>query len=112
MARFYQKTFLVAVTKMDVILEIPFFTFSNLDIWFTEEGLTWKTYITAKALPTIKKIELIDKKDLVAAVLNNGARNFVVNVAVFISSDIEPEISIHSFCPSQIASLLADKTST
>ena len=39
-ARFFQETFLLANTSMDVILKMPFLTFSNADIQFAERELT------------------------------------------------------------------------
>ena len=37
---------------MKMILKIPFFMFSNANIKFVEKKLTWKFYITKKALST------------------------------------------------------------
>ena len=59
-ARFFQETFLVANTRMDIVLGMSFLTFSNVDIQFAEGELTWKTYIAANALPTIKKVQIIN----------------------------------------------------
>lgn len=39
MARFFQKTFLVANTKMDIVLEMPFLNLNNANINFAEEDL-------------------------------------------------------------------------
>lgn len=39
-ARFFQEVFLVADTKIDIVFRIPFLTFNNADIWFTEGDLT------------------------------------------------------------------------
>ena len=50
--RFFQKTFLVADTKFEVILGMPFLKLSNADVSFGEETLTWKFFTTKKALPT------------------------------------------------------------
>ena len=52
MTRFFQKTFLLANTMMEVVLKIPFLTLSNVDIQFAEKELTWKSYTTKKALLT------------------------------------------------------------
>ena len=38
--QFFQETFLVADTKFDIILEMPFLKLSNADISFGEEILT------------------------------------------------------------------------
>ena len=55
-ARFFQKTFLVADTRMDIVLGMPFLTLSNANIRFAEGDLTWKTYTATDALPTTKKV--------------------------------------------------------
>ena len=39
-ARFFQKIFLLVDTTMELVLEIPFLTFSNADIQFAEKELT------------------------------------------------------------------------
>ena len=59
-ARFFQKIFLVADTRMDIVLRMPFFTLSNADIWFTEGELTWKAYTAIEVLPTTKRIQIIN----------------------------------------------------
>ena len=48
--RFFQETFLLADISTEVVLGMPFFTFSNADVQFIEKELTWRSYTTAKAL--------------------------------------------------------------
>ena len=52
--RFFQETFLVANTKFEVILGMPFLKISNADVAFGKGTLTWKSYTTHEALPTTK----------------------------------------------------------
>ena len=52
--RFFQETFLVADTKLEVILEMFFLKLSNADISFGKGILTWKSYTTNEALSTTK----------------------------------------------------------
>ena len=61
-ACFFQESFLLSDTSMEVILGMPFLTFSNADIQFAEKELTWRSYITKKALLTTQRVELTDKK--------------------------------------------------
>ena len=61
-AWFFSKSSLLAETSMEVILEMPFLTFSNANIQFAKKELTRRSYIAAEALPNIKWVELIDKK--------------------------------------------------
>ena len=60
--RFFQKTFLVADTKFEVVLEMPFLKISNADVAFGEETLMWKSYTTNKALPITEQVQLVDPK--------------------------------------------------
>ena len=76
--RFFQKTFLVANIKSKVILWMPFLKISNADVSFGEKTLTWKTYITNKALLTTEQVQIINKKDFVIAALDADSKTFVV----------------------------------
>ena len=60
--RFFQKTFLLANISAEVVLDMSFLTLSNADVQFLKKELTWRSYTTAKALPTTKRVELINKK--------------------------------------------------
>ena len=53
-ARFFQETFFLADISAGVVLGMLFLTFSNADVQFVEKELIWKSYTTAKALPTTK----------------------------------------------------------
>lgn len=59
-SRFFQETFLVAKTSMDVDLGMPFLTLSNSDVQFADRELTWRSYTPAEALPTTKREQIID----------------------------------------------------
>ena len=52
--RFFQKTFLMADTKFEVILRMLFLKLSNADVSFGEKTFIWRTYTTNKALLTTK----------------------------------------------------------
>ena len=80
--RFFQETFLVADTKFEVILGMPFLKISNADVAFGEGTLTWKSYTTNKALPTTEQVQLVDPKEFVIAALDADSKTFVVHVAV------------------------------
>ena len=54
--RFFQETFLVADTKFEVVLEMPFLKISNANVAFDKRTLTWKSYTTNKALPTTERV--------------------------------------------------------
>ena len=55
-ARFFQETFLVADTSMEVVLGMSFLAFSKIEVDFAEKELTWKAYTIVEALPTTKRV--------------------------------------------------------
>ena len=102
--RFFQETFLLADISAEVVLGMPFLTLSNADVQFVEKELTWRSYTTAEALPTTKRVELIDKKEFAKAALDKNSETFVVHVASF---SLIP--GIHPEKKAQIAFLLTEK---
>ena len=81
--RFFQEIFLVADTKFEVVLEMPFLKISNADIAFNERTLTWNFYTTNKILPTTEQVQLVDLKEFVIAALDTDSKTFVVHVAIW-----------------------------
>ena len=79
--QFFQETFLLADISTKVVLGMSFFTFSNANVQFVEKELTWRTYTTAKALPTTKRVKLINKKEFAKAALDENSETFVVQIA-------------------------------
>ena len=96
--RFFQETFLVANTKFDAVLGIPFLKISNVDVTFGEETLTWKFYTTNEALPTTKQIQLVNPKDFVIVALDVDSETFVVHITL----RKREKISIHAERQTQI----------
>ena len=80
--RFFQKIFLIADIKFEVVLRMFFLKISNANMPFGERTLTWKSYTIHKALPTTKRIQLVDPKEFVIAVLDTDNKTFVVHVAI------------------------------
>lgn len=60
-------------------------------------------FITAKALPTIKRVELSNKKQFIAIALCSDNKIFIAHIAV-LSSDLDT----HSFCQAQLTLLLTN----
>ena len=106
--RFFQETFLVANTKFEVILGMPFLKISNADVSFGEGTLTWKTYTTNEALSTTKQVQIVDPKEFVIAVLDVDSETFVVHVAI----REQEEMPVHSEKQAQVGALLFDKAPT
>ena len=72
----------MANTKFKLILEMPFLKLSNAYASFGKKTLTWKSYTTSKALPTTKRVRLVDPKEFVIAALDVDNETFVVHVAI------------------------------
>ena len=90
--------------SIEIILGMPFLTFSNADVQFAKKKLTWRTYITEEALPITCRVKLIDQKECPKAVLNENIKAFVVYV-----SSLELKMIIHQARKAQLALLLAKK---
>ena len=104
-ARFFQETFLLTDLSIEVVLKMLFLTFSNANIKFAQKKLTWRSYTTAKALPTIKQVEIIDKKEFAKTALDENVEAFVVHVTSLSLSSMV----IHPAKKAQITLLVAKK---
>ena len=106
---FFQKTFLLANIGLEVVLRMFFLIFSKADIWFKELKFVWRIYTATKALPTTRRVKIINKRGFVAAVLNVDNKTFVV----YIASLAKPmTIPIQPFCQAQVASLMSKEIGT
>lgn len=103
-AQCFQKMFLLINMSIKVGLWISFFIFSNANIQFAKKKLIWRFYTIAKTLPTIKRVELINRKKSAKAVLDKNFEIFVVHVT-FLNSN-KPIMSIYLAKKAQIAVLL------
>ena len=72
-----------------------------------EREFVWKIYTAAKALPTTRKVEIIDKKEFAAAAMNANNVIFVVHIAALVELTTIP---IHLSHQAQIALLMSEKT--
>lgn len=70
-SRFLKETFLFADIRMDFAFEMLFLTLSNVEINFNNRELKWKLYTIAKAFSTTNQIELVEKKEFVATILDS-----------------------------------------
>ena len=87
-----------------MVLNIPFLNLSNVDVQFVEKEFTWRSYITTKALPTSKRVELINKKEFVKVALDENSETFVVYV-----TSLNLVLEIHLDKKAQITSILIEK---
>ncbi len=96
---FFEKTFLLANTSIEVVLKMPFLALSNADFQFGTEKLTWRSYTTVEALPITSQVELSDKMEFAKVALDDNSEAFVIHVATL------EAMTIHSFRSAQIAAL-------
>ena len=78
-----------------MVLKMPFLTFTKADIWFAEQKVVWRIYTAAEAVPTTRRINIIDKKEFAAAALNADDKAFVLHVVALAKPTIIP---IYPFC--------------
>ena len=89
---------------------MPFLTFCNANIQFAEKALTYRSYTAAEALPTTKRVELINKKEFAKAALDEESETFVVHVAA--QEAPLTGMAIHPSREAQISALIQDKAPT
>ena len=75
-----------------------FFILSSADVNFSGQKLWERTYTTEKALPTITRIKLVDKKEFAAAALNLERDTYIVHV---VSLNSTPFVAALNVYPSQ-----------
>ena len=86
---------------------MPFLTLSKADVRFAERELVWRTYTAVEALPTTRRVEIIDKREFAAAALNADDETFVVHVAALAEPTTMP---IHPSRQAQVAALTSEET--
>ena len=119
-SRFFKKIILVADIKFKSVLNILFLKISNADMSFGEKILTWKFFITNKALPTTKQVQIVDPKKFVIMAFDANSKTFVVYVAIreqkempvhsegLVQIEAEAQIKITAHSRAQVRSLLFD----
>lgn len=93
--------------SLEIVLEMSFLTLKNADMSFLEEELTWRFYTIAKALPTIKQVDLINKKEFTKVALDENFKILWVHVVAF--EILLLELLIYLGKKAQMAFLLTKK---
>lgn len=75
-----QRPFLLANIAMSIALGIPFFTMRNENI---NQMLNCKLFIPAEVLSTTKYVELINRKEFAATILNPNNEIFIIYIIIF-----------------------------
>lgn len=109
--QFLEKTLLLADISIDMILRILFLTLLNTDVLFVEKKLEQKSFITAEALPIIKKVKLINKQEFAIIALDEDVKTFVIYIANLSATLTTLAIQVHPSQQAQFRLLLVDKAS-
>ena len=114
--RFLEKTFLVANVSPEVVFGMPFLTLSGTDVNFSGQELRWKIYTTEKAFLTIRRVQLVGKKEFSAATLNPEYETYVVHVASLSSTPLvsfeSTLLDVYPFWRPEIFGLIAKEAPT
>lgn len=78
MTRFFEKTFLLVETSMEIVLRMHFLKLNNGELKFLTEECIWKTYTVTKSVPTAKSVKVIDKDKFAKAALYKNFVTFVI----------------------------------
>ena len=109
--RIFKETSFVASVSLEVVFRMSFLILSGADVDFSGRELWWKTYITEKALPTTKRIELMGKKEFAAAALDLEHATYILHIKS-VSFDTSPSsfpLNVYPFRRPQISGLIAEK---
>ena len=106
--RFFQEIFLVADTKFEMILGMPFLKISNADVSFGEKTLMWRSYTINEALPTTEQVQIVNSKEFVIVALDIDSKTFMVHMAI----QEQEKMPMHSKKQTQVGALLFDKALT
>lgn len=87
-ALLFQKTILLAITYINVILKIPLLSISNTDILFAVGEHILRAYIAAETLSTTRQVEIIDKIKFAETALNENSKSLVMHIAALESLEI------------------------
>ena len=81
---FFQKMVLLTNTDIEMILRIFFLIFNRINIRFIRYKLISIIYLAAKALLTIKSIEILNKTEFEVVFINENNTTFVLYVVILV----------------------------
>ena len=87
---------------------MPFLSLSNANFQFSTREFNWRSYTIIEALPTARRLELIDKHKFARTALDENSETFVVHVAALNNL----ELAIHPSRAPLLAALQQDKAPT
>lgn len=80
--RYFQEMFLIANTKIKIVLKNFFFKFSNAYILFSKKTLKFRFYIIKIFLSITKQVYIINKKNFVIIVLDANSKTFIIYMLI------------------------------
>lgn len=80
---------------MEVVLNMLFFSLSNIDIKFAKlEKLIWRFYTATETWFTTSWVKLIDKRKFAKTTLNENSKSFMIYTVALEAAEIA-EMTIH-----------------
>ena len=112
--KFFEEIFLVANVSPEMVIGMPFLTFSSADIDFLGRKLRWKTYTIEKGLPTTRRVKLVGKKEFAAAALDSEHETYIVYIGSdsFVSLPNSSLLDAHPSRRPLISGLTTEELST
>ena len=107
--RLFEKSFLLADVKPEIVLGMLFLTMNNADVDFQARNLQWRSYTTRNVLPTTRQVELMEKKEFAAVALDPEHEAFVIHI---VALSIDSSNEVHPLKKAQIAQMKANKASS
>lgn len=92
--RFCKETFILIDINMYIIYKIFVFIINIVEIKFNNEELRWRLYININTFFTIKRADLVGKKEFTTIVLDVNDKIFIIYVTCFANSNY----NIYPFC--------------
>lgn len=102
-AWFFDKTFLLADTSIEVVLGMFFLSLSKSNWKFGAKKLTWRSYTATEIFFITKKVELINKHKFSEVVLDKNTNMLILHIAILEAP--ESTMSIHLLQSSLLAVL-------
>lgn len=74
---------MVADITLEVIFEMLFLIFHNINIQLVQRKLTKRSYTIKKVLSTSSQVEFINKQTFIKIVLNENVKAFIIHMSSF-----------------------------
>lgn len=91
---FFNKTFLLVNTNIEVVLRMFFILLNNRDFQFDIRKFIWRSYTTIEVIPTTSWVELIDKREFAKVALDKNLKTVIIYITTLKATEVA-EITIY-----------------